>query len=97
MAETIYCFELRSIDAWREPGGCWTWNDSFKLEEGICLTEKGMTSRYILKMLRRDGRLTNHSKGRVRVYDDQDGVIEIQDKGTGRPLLALILNNTYKN
>ena len=46
-----------------------------------------------LKKLREWGYLTDYSKGRVRVQDD-DSVIEIQDKGTGKPLLALMLTKT---
>lgn len=90
---STHIFELRSIDAWREREGGWTWNDSFKLEGGICFDTAALKPRTILKKLREWGYLTDHSKGRVRVQDD-DSVIEIQDKGTGKPLLALMLTKT---
>ena len=97
MSETIYCFELRSIYAWRNQEGGWEWNNSFKMEEGICLTEKALTPRMLLKKMREWGYLSAKSKGRVKVYDDQDGLIEFQAKGTDEPLFALLLNNTYEN
>lgn len=88
---TFYVYELRSTDARREPEGGWTRNDSFRLEEGIVFQEDQLTPRKILRHLRTWGYLTPQSKGKVRVVDDQDELIEIQAKGTSRPLLALLL------
>lgn len=82
---------LLTIDAWRDPDGGWTWNAWYKLEAGIFLTDP--TPRKVLAFLRRAGYLTEASKGRVRVdmgreYMDAT-LIEIQNKNTGEPLLAL--------
>lgn len=93
---STHIFELRSIDAWREREGGWTWNTSYKLEGGICFDTAALKPRIILKKLREWGYLTGHSKGRVRVQDD-DSVIEIQDKGTGKPLLALMLTKAINH
>lgn len=82
-------YELRSIDAWRDPEGGWTWNNSFHIESGIFIGNE-VGTRGLLKYCREGlNILTNESKGRVRVYDDGD-IIEIQARGTGEPLFAFI-------
>lgn len=87
--ERWYNAEIRGIDAVRHDG-VWVWNESFLLEGDIYWHEEGLTPRRILRQLRKWGYLTESSKGLVRVVDE-GGLIEIQDKGTGRPLLALLL------
>ena len=81
--------ELRSIDAVRYDG-VWVWNESFLLEGDIYWHEEGLTPRRILRQLRKWGYLTESSKGKLRVVDEGD-LIEIQDKNTGRPIMALLL------
>lgn len=82
--------ELRGIDAWRDEDGGWTWNDSWVIEDGIYILESELTPRKILRYLRQWGYLTESSKGRVQVVNDGD-IIEILDKNTGEPLLALFI------
>ena len=84
--------ELRSIDAVRHDG-VWVWNESFLLESDIYWHEEVLTPRRILRQLRKWGYLTESSKGKLRVVDEGD-LIEIQEKNTGRPLLALFLQET---
>ena len=84
--------ELRSIDAVRYDG-VWIWNESFLLEGDIYWHEEGLTPRRILRQLRKWGYLTESSKDKLRVVDEGD-LIEIQDKSTGRPILALLLLET---
>ena len=95
MPEEYHIFELRSVDAWAEPGGGWFWNDSHILEEGIVFGDDALTSRRICKALRDWNYLSDYSKGRVRVVDDWP-TIEIQNKNNGQPLLALQLTKTVK-
>ena len=90
--EHWYKVEIRGIDAVRHDGN-WIWNESYVIEQDIYWHEEGLTPRRILRLLRIWGYLTESSKGRVRVVDEGD-LIEIQDKGTGRPILALLLLET---
>lgn len=82
--------ELREIDAWRDEDGGWIWNDSRVIEDGLYLQESELKPRKLLQYLRKWGYLSPYSKGRVRVEDCGD-IIEIQDRKTGEPLLALIM------
>lgn len=86
-----YIAELRSIDAWREPEGGWSWNDSHLIEDGLVFGEDALTSRSILSALRKWGYLTHTSKGRVRVEHEWP-IIEIQNRHTREPLLALLFD-----
>ena len=78
-------YTLLSIDAWRDECG-WTWNNMFTVEEDIYIADT-LTNRSLLKFMRRNGWLTDYSKGRVRV-EDTGYDIEIQDKNTGEPVFA---------
>ena len=90
MAEQEYAqFNVISVDAWREPEGGWTWNDSTQVEAGVVFRLDRLTPRIIARKLRDWGYLNDYSKGRVFVDMSCDECIEIQDKGTGRPIYAL--------
>ena len=80
-------YELRTIDAWRDECG-WTWNESSVLEEDIIILENA-TTRQILRILRERGWLSVQSAGKVRLQDDWP-ILEIQDKNTREPILALM-------
>ena len=91
--DRYYKVEVRGIDAWRDELG-WVWNESYVLEDEIYWCAQDLTPRKILRKLREWGYLGAESKGRVRVVDEVTacgGFMEIQDKGTGRPLLALLV------
>ena len=87
-------FELRAIDAWGDPEGHWVWNNSYVLADDLVFHETELTPRKILKALRNWGYLSQGSKGRVRVVDEGE-LIEIQEKSTGEPILALLLCEEY--
>ena len=80
-------FDLLSIDAWRDCEG-WSWNQWFTVETGIYFEERELTPRKILAALRKWGFLTEESKGRLAINDDQYNIV-IEDKNTHEPLLAL--------
>lgn len=87
-----YVAELRSIDAWRGEEGVWEWNNSHVLEhEVVFCGEAALTPRSILSFLRKNCYLSSNSKGRVRVVDEWP-LIEIQNRNTCEPLLALLFN-----
>lgn len=92
--KTYFKFELRAIDAWGEPDGGWTWNNSYVLADDLIFCETELTPRKILKALRDWRFLSPDSKGRVRVVDEGE-LIEIQEKNTGMPILALLLCEEY--
>jgi|PlaIllAssembly_1097288.scaffolds.fasta_scaffold04543_8 hypothetical protein len=88
-------FRLRlvSIDAWRDADGMWFWNDSVTLRRNIRIRESHTTTRRVLNMLRREGFLSSRSRGRVTVdhhYEQDPICVEVLDKYTREPLLALI-------
>lgn len=90
--EAYYTADLVSIDAWKEEG-CWTWNASYIVERDIVFGEDDTTPRRVLSLLRKMGRLFQWSKGRVKVSDEWP-IIEVQLKSNGRPLFALLFNET---
>jgi hypothetical protein len=81
-------YRLQSIDAWRDDDNMWYWNNCFKIEDGVYI-DSDTTTRQLLKFMRRNNWLTEHSKGRVQV-EWMDGLIEIQDRNTNEPILAFL-------
>jgi hypothetical protein len=80
-------YQLRSIDAWRCDGG-WEWNNSFLIERGVYIADD-TTPRELFKFMRRNGWLSDYSKGRVSM-DDDGHIIEIQDRNNHQPLFAFV-------
>lgn len=86
---------ILSIDAWRD-GQLWQWNQWFRVGT-IPLADFEAISgnnRAILKRLRADGCLSDYSKGRVAVDDDQYNVV-ICDRHTGEPHFAIEYGPAY--
>ena len=78
-------YTLLSIEAWRYDEG-WTWNNWFKIEEDIYI-EEPTNVRSLLKFMRRNGWLSDESKGRVELEDDGYNIV-IQDRNTHEPIFA---------
>lgn len=76
-------FEVRQIDAWAEPGGGWSWNESYRLFD--FKTEARDVKCAFLRALRRNG--IGFHRGRCRVDYDGD-VYEVCERKGGRPLFA---------
>jgi hypothetical protein len=89
MEEKYYKFQLRDVDAWANPEGGWSWNDSHVLEEDIFFADSRITPRIVLRKLREWRFLSEESKGKVRFVEDWP-VLEVQIKSTGEPILAFI-------
>ena len=83
-------YKILSIDAWRNDEG-WTWNNWFHVGDYHYSLDTG--NRQILKMLRYDGYLSDYSKGRVSIEDDQYNIV-IMDKNTRKPLFAIEYGDT---
>ena len=86
--------KILSIDAWKENDG-WTWNNWFKIgdidkEE----FEKLTTNRKTIKWFRDNDFLSEKSKGKVSVDDDQYNIV-ICEKSNGRPLYAIEYGPEY--
>jgi len=91
-----YKAEIVSIDAWKEDG-LWQWNQSLSIEKDIVFSEDSLTARKIFFYLRRWGFLTDANVGKLKL-DDSWPILEIQNKDTNEPLLALIFEEIkYKN
>ena len=82
--------DLVNIDAWEEEG-CWTWNASYFVERDIVFSEDSITPSRVLSLLRKMNQRTEWS--RVKVSDEWP-IIEVQLKSNGRPLFALLFNET---
>lgn len=78
---------ILSIDAWREAGGGWTWNQWYSL--GTMPREAALSStRKLLRYLRNEGLLSRYSCGRVAVEDDGYNLVVVARK-TREPLIAV--------
>ena len=82
-------YRVLSIDAWRESEGGWEWNNWFHVGDIDSLPE---SNRAILKLMRDEGFLTEYSKGRVYVDDDQYNIV-ICDRSNHMPLFAIEYGN----
>jgi len=78
-----------SIDAWREFDGSWQWNAWYNV--GALPKEKADildSSRKLLRWFRDEGFLTEESKGKIAIIDDQYNVVIVK-RGTMEPLFAV--------
>ncbi len=90
----FYKFDIQSIDAWKTSGQ-WEHNACYTLESGLFLSEERMTTRGILKALRKWEYLSNASKGKMEIRDDFP-YIEILLRSTQEPVLMLAFSeNEY--
>lgn len=76
-----------SVDAWRDDCG-WQWNAWHRTGTLLPLSACRLTPRKLLRLLRSEGLLSDASKGRMRVTDDQYNVV-IENRHTGEPIFAL--------
>lgn len=83
-------FKVLSIDAWRD-GSSWFWNNWFHVES---IPIKEYSTRQLLKLLREKGLLSESSKGKVSIEDDQYNFV-IMAKGTRKPLFAVEYGSHY--
>ena len=87
--------KILSIDAWAESEGGWAWNNWFNVgsiekEE----FESLKTNRKIIRWFRDNDFLSEKSKGKVSVDDDQYNIV-ITEKSNGRPLYAIEYGPEY--
>lgn len=81
-----------SVDALRDGQG-WSWNMWHNVGQyPVDLLDK--SPRQILKWMRDEGYLSESSKGRAAIEDDQYNVV-IVDRSTGQPLFALEYGNRH--
>ena len=78
-------YKVLSIDAWRYDGG-WNWNQWFNAGEIELKTLD--SNRYVLKQMREQGFLSEYSKGRVYIDDDQYNLV-ICDRNNNMPIFAI--------
>lgn len=83
-----------SIDAWKGQEGGWFWNAWYKIgkisESTIqSFYDNGkLNNRTVLKWFRDEGYLSDNSKGKLSIEDDQYNIV-IQLKGTKEPVYAI--------
>ena len=90
----LYPIEIRSVEAWRESEGGWTYNNSFVIcKEDVknLLIPSGISNRKLLGLLRELDVLSAESKGRVRVVD-QWPYVEIQLKDSQEPIIQILFD-----
>ena len=81
-------FNILSIDAWREDSS-WTWNNWFLV--GTITADEFQelnTNRKLIKYMRDNGYLSDYSKGKISIDDDQYNIV-FCDRKNGRPLYAI--------
>lgn len=81
----IQQYKVLSIDAWRDRDG-WQWNNWFNA--GTVELDINSSNRQILKAMREAGFLSDESKGRAAIVDDQYNLV-ITDRNTGEPVFAI--------
>lgn len=80
--------KILSIDAWNTPEG-WAWNNWFHIGDiSKDEFEKLTSNRKVLAWMRAEGYLSDWSKGRVAIEDDQYNLV-IVDKNTYEPIFAI--------
>ena len=80
-------WELREIDAWAEPEGGWTWNDSFVLKR--FRSDADDLKRLFLRVLA-DVRGRPLPRGVFRVDDSNWDILEVQRRRDGYPVWAMM-------
>jgi len=89
--DTVY--DICAVDAIKDDTGSWSYNDQTSVGQ---TTDKILTddildnSRKFLKWLRDNNFLDESSKGKVKVFSD-DNIVEIQFKNTGKPFLSIYI------
>ena len=78
-------YPVLSIDAWHNGDG-WEWNQWYNC--GQIKIDLDSDNRTILKAMRDGGGLSDNSKGKVTVEDDQYNLV-ILDRATREPLFAI--------
>lgn len=84
-------YNVLSIDAWGEPDGGWTWNQWYNA--GTIDLDSLDSTRKVLKQMREQGFLSDESKGRVEIDDDQYNLV-ICDRSDHMPIFAIEYGNT---
>ena len=84
--------KVLSIDAWRDADG-WFWNAWYSTNGEIEIDEKE-TNRSILRKMREGGWLTEFSKGKVTIEDDQYNLV-VLNKSTQQPLFAIEYGSNF--
>ena len=82
-------YKVLSIDAWRNGDG-WDWNQWFNA--GTVELENLDNTRSVLKAMRDQGFLSEASKGRVEIDDDQYNLV-ICDRNNHMPIFAIEYGN----
>ncbi len=79
---------LLSIEAWADGEHNWQWNTWSSVENDIYMDKGELTTRKILKYLRKWGYLSTESKGKLTVEDDGYNYV-IVNRTTFEPIYAL--------
>ena len=79
--------KILSIDAWRD-GSSWTWNNWYTVGELDTKAVNIDNNRALLKYMRAEGYLTEASKGKVYIDDDQYNLV-ICERSNHRPLFSI--------
>ena len=84
-------YNVLSIDAWADGLGGWEWNQWFNA--GSVDLDNLDNTRQILAAMREQGFLSDESKGKVSIEDDQYNLV-ICDRNTQEPVFAIEYGNT---
>jgi len=89
MTDKKYIYEVRQVEAWAEPDGGWTYNNSWKM--GTFTTRAKDHRKAFTGHLRRKFGVI-FKKNKTRITFDGDNY-EVVDRKTGEPLFCAYLLN----
>ena len=85
-----YRFEVREVEAWAEPEGGWTWNNSFHIGEfeTSAETNHGIKTAFRRYLRKKYGIIF---RPYLTIIEDTGDIMELQDRKTKEPLFSALL------
>lgn len=87
LAPSVFRFEIRQVDAYREENDGWTWNTSYRLGDFTAADTTNIPRKFIRELKKLD---ITFKPGRTLLYDDGD-LLEVVDRKTKEPLFAALM------
>lgn len=87
LGPSMFCFEIRQVDSYREENDSWTWNTSYRLSD-FSVADTTNIPRKFIRELKKLG--ITFKPGRTLIYDHGD-LLEVVDRKTKQPLFAALM------
>lgn len=87
LGPSVFCFEIRQVDSYREENDSWTWNTSYRLSDFTVARTTNLPRKFVREL----NKLGIHfAPNRTLICDDGD-LLEIVDRKTKQPLFAALM------